>query len=991
MAPFLGRCMAAMLATVLLGNISLPWSISGAYGLSGNTSNQSPNQTANRAVNSQGKTDTETISTTVSLGENFGQNTLVTGDPTALTGRSTPSLEVATSPLPPKIPQTPPAETASNLTQNVRKTVLSNGLTILTKEVKTAPVVSVQIWYRVGSRDEVPGITGISHQLEHLMFKGTKQRPIQFGRLLSALGSSSNAFTSYDMTAYFGTVGSDKLNAMLELEADRMVNTLAGEAQLKSERTVVLSELDGGNNNPGTRLYRAVMGAAFAGNSYGWPVIGYRSDVENYTAAEVQAYYQKFYRPDNATLVIVGNFDTDSTLAKVQNTFGKIQAPPKPDSIKPQGKKPAPPQPIKDRPIVLKEPGSVAFLQMVYPNLPKAGHPDNPALEVMDMILTTGRSSRVYQSLVESGIASSAGGDVSNFIGAGWYMLSGTPAAGRTNAELEKLLLAEVTKIQTQPVTAAELERAKVNLRSTYILSNRDISSQASQLGYNQTVQGDYRYSDAYLKSVSQVTAADVQRVAKTYLLPEKRVTGFFEPTVITQGGSTSNTTPNHGDAFRPSEPVDPAEVAKYLPQDALAEAKPLPSSRLPEKTTLDNGITLLLLPDSSSPSVSLSGHLKAGSVFDSFAKSGLAGLTAQNVTNGTKGKTALELAQNLENRGVRLSLGAGRENVSISGVALSQELPLMVEHLADLLQNATFPNQEFEVSRRRNLVSLKNELDSPGALARRVFQSTLYPKEHPFASLRTKESLTAIQRQDLIDFYRKYYRPDTLTLAITGDFDPNQLKALLNKTLGKWKGTGPKPDLKLVNAPTPAKLTQLEKPLPGKTQAVTLMGIPSINRLDKRFYAALVLNQVIGGDTLSSRLGAEIRDRKGLTYGIYSTFSMSKSVGNFVVQMQTSGKDTKRAVEATLELLRDVQKNGITANELAFAKRSLINSFPVELAEPDSILESAMSDELYGLPKGDFYQFPQRVRSVTLADVNQAAKELIKPDQFLVVSVVPQ
>ena len=974
MAPFLGRCMAAMLATVLLSNISLPWGMSGAYGLGAMLPKQE------RPVSQR------------NAGNNSDYTASLAKDSLGSDDVATPSLEISKSRRPRK-PQKPsqPTAAATNFTQNVRKTVLANGLTVLTKEVKTAPVVSVQVWYRVGSRDEVPGITGISHQLEHLMFKGTKERPIQFGRLLSALGSSSNAFTSSDMTAYFGTVGSDKLNAMLELESDRMVNTLAGEEQLKSERTVVLSELDGGNNNPGTRLYRAVMGAAFAGNSYGWPVIGYRQDVENYSVAEVQAYYQTFYRPENATLVIVGNFDTDSTLDKVRDTFGKIQAPPKPQSIAPQGNKPKPPEPIKDRPIVLREPGSVAFLQMVYPNLPKAGHADNPALEVMDMILTTGRSSRVYQSLVEPGIASSAGGDVTNSIGAGWYMLSATPAQGKSTAELEKLLLAEVTKIQTKPVTAEELERAKVNLRATYILSNRDINSQASQLGYNQTVQGDYRYSDSYLKAVGQVTAGDVQRVAKTYLLPEKRVVGFFEPTVITGSGSTSNTGPNHSEAFRPGTPVDPAEVAKYLPQDALAEAKPLPSSRLPEKTVLDNGITLLLLPETSSPSVSLSGHLKAGSSFDKPAKSGLAGLTAQNISNGTKDKTALELAQNLENRGVKLYLGAGREDVTISGVALSQELPLMVEHLADLLQNATFPEPEFAVSRRRNLIGLQSELDSPSALARRIFQSTLYPKEHPFASMRTKESLTAIKRQDLINFYRQYYRPDTLTLAITGDFDPDKLKALLNKTLGTWRGNGPKPQLNLANAPTPAKLTQVEKPLSGKTQAVTIMGVPSINRLDKRFYAALVLNQVIGGDTLSSRLGSEIRDRKGLTYGIYSSFAVSKSVGTFVVQMQTNGKDTKRAVEETLALLRDVQKNGITAGELAFAKRSLINSFPVELAEPDSILEAAMSDELYGLPKGDFYQFPQRVRSVTLAEVNQAAKELIKPDQFLVVSVVPQ
>ena len=178
------------------------------------------------------------------------------------------------------------------LTGNVVKTILENGLTVLTKEVNTAPVVTVQVWYRVGSQNEQMGITGISHQLEHLMFKGTKARPIQFGRLFSALGSDSNAFTSYDMTAYFGTTGSDKLDAMLRLEADRMVNTVAGEKELKSERTVVLSELDGGNNSPGTRLYRQVMLAAYPNSSYGWPVIGYRPDVENYTVEDIQNYYQ---------------------------------------------------------------------------------------------------------------------------------------------------------------------------------------------------------------------------------------------------------------------------------------------------------------------------------------------------------------------------------------------------------------------------------------------------------------------------------------------------------------------------------------------------------------------------------------------------------------------------------------------------------------------------------------------------------------------------
>jgi zinc protease len=226
-----------------------------------------------------------------------------------------------------QVPSALAGQSLPSLTDGVVKTVLDNGLVVLTKEVRTAPVATVQVWYRVGSRNERPGITGISHQLEHLLFKGTQSRPIQFGRLFSALGSNSNAFTSYDMTAYYGTVGSNKVEALLELEADRMVNTRAGKEELESERTVVLSELDGGNNNPATRLYKALTRKAFRGSRYQWSVIGDRHDVETFTAEDVQQYYRQYYRPDNAVLVVVGDFDTKQLLPKIRRIFGSIPQP----------------------------------------------------------------------------------------------------------------------------------------------------------------------------------------------------------------------------------------------------------------------------------------------------------------------------------------------------------------------------------------------------------------------------------------------------------------------------------------------------------------------------------------------------------------------------------------------------------------------------------------------------------------------------------------
>ena len=882
------------------------------------------------------------------------------------------------------------------LTGNVVKTILENGLTVLTKEVNTAPVVTVQVWYRVGSQNEQMGITGISHQLEHLMFKGTKARPIQFGRLFSALGSDSNAFTSYDMTAYFGTTGSDKLDAMLRLEADRMVNTVAGEKELKSERTVVLSELDGGNNSPGTRLYRQVMLAAYPNSSYGWPVIGYRPDVENYTVEDIQNYYQTFYRPDNATLVIVGNFNTEDTLKKVREIYGAIAAPVKPEVlIKPeiqQGKPKPPAAKSAQEPIRLQEPGSVPFLQAVYPDLPNVDGADVAAIDVMDNILTSGRSSRLYQALVETGLASSASGSSSTMIGTGWYFMNATPTAGKSLEELDRLLLAEIEKLQTQPVTTQELERAKTSMQASYILGNRDVNSQAIQIGYNQTVAKDYRYSDRYFKAVNKVSSADVKRVAKKYLQRDRRVVGYFEPSVITAGASTTPTNAHSSEAFKPSSPVDPSEVAKYLPKSALSGNAGIPPAVNPDKFTLSNGLKVLLLSDRSTPTVRLVGEINAGAGFDPAIKAGLSGLTAQNITNGTTTKDALTLASQLENRGASLGFLPSRESVGITGVSMSKDLPIVIDQLADLLQNATFPAKEFELNLQRNLLAFKSEMDNPSSLVRRIFQSTLYPKGHPFQVMRTEETLKSLKREDLAEFYKTYYRPDNTIITLMGDFEPATVRALLEEKLGKWQATGKAPKYKFPKVSNLASTNEKQISLAGKTQAVTILGHPSISRSDPQYYPALLLNQVLGGDTLASRLGTEIRDRLGLTYGIYSYFQAGRPPqGAFIIQMQTNGKDTQKAIAATVALLRDVRDKGITQAEFDVAKKSLTNSFSTDFANPDSVASSLLSDEIYGLPVGDFYKFPQRIQSVTLEQVNRAAKELLQPDNLLIVSVVPK
>jgi zinc protease len=882
------------------------------------------------------------------------------------------------------IPTSRSSSAATTLTANVKKTVLANGLTVLTKEVKSAPVVTVQVWYKIGSKDEAPGVNGIAHALEHMLFKGTKERPIQFGRLFSALGSNFNATTSYDRTEYHGTVEKNKLTSMLTLEADRMQNATIDNQKLTGEKRVVISELQGRENSPSYRLARAVRRAALPDSPYGLTVGGTKADVEKFTVEQVRSYYDAYYAPNNATLVVVGDFNTADLLAKVRATFGKV--PRRDVKVTPPAQTPtAAPQ----RRITLNEPGSTQLVMAMYP-APNIAHPDVPALDVMNQILTQGRTARMYRSIVETGIVTSLSGGAANLKAGGWYELSAVVDVGKDLTKVEAALQREIAKIQATAPTPAEVARAQAQLKAVYLLGNRSIDAQARQLGSDITTTGDYQFTDKYLAGVARVTAADIQRVAKTYLTTDRQTIGFFQPTqVIAKGadaaaGKEGKTAEN----YNPGTPTDPRELAKYLPpldRDPSSQAQ-----ALPQVVKLKNGLRVFLLPDRSTPTVTLSGNILAGAEYDPANKAGIAGLTANNLMNGTTTKTELDISTALENRGAGLGFAASREGVGIGGSSLSQDLPILLATLGDVLQNANFPAKKVELSRQRALTALKLELDNPSSLARRKFQQTVYPQNHPFATFPTAETLASLQATDLQAFYRQHYLPSNTMLALVGDFKVAEVKRLLNNTLGKWNTTAKPVKLEYPTPKLPDRLVTLNPTLPGKTQSITILGNQAIDRQDPRFYAALVLNQILGGDTLSSRLGTEIRDRLGLTYGITSSFAAGKRQGTFIISMQTAPEDAQTATQSTIALLKDLQTKGVASAEVDNAKRTIASKYAVNLASPDAIAGTTLSNAVYGLNPKEISEFPQKITAVTLAQVNKVAKELIQTDRSIVITVGP-
>jgi zinc protease len=882
-----------------------------------------------------------------------------------------------------------PADQPMNtLTRGVQKTVLANGLTVLTKEIHTAPVVSVQVWYRVGSRNETQGLNGISHQLEHLLFKGTQSRPIQFGRLFSALGSASNAFTSYDMTAYFGTVSSDKLEALLVLEADRMRHSLINEEQLETEKRVVISELQGYDNSPEYRLSEVVMRQAFPGRAYGLPVGGTKTDVERFTLSQVRNYYDTFYRPDNAVLTVTGDFEPDVLQSIIEKTFGAIasQPPSIPVENLPPSQENLAPRDRPTTPIQLQQPGSASLIESVYP-IPDVQHPDVPVLDVLDAVLSVGRNSRFFQTLIEPGLASQVSSYSAALMEPGWYNISASLIPEQAIADVDRILLKTIEDIQKTLISDEELERAKQQLMTHFIMSNREIDSQASQLAYSEIVTGDYKYSDRYLANIQQVSAADVQRVAQTYLNAEQRTVGYFEPTQFDEDAEMGNVSAQQTvENFTPSEPVDPAEVAQYLP--SFSAVKGSTTQALPQTFTLPNGLQILMLSDPSSPTVTLNGNIQAGNGFDLLTKPGVASLTAETIMGGTQTNDALALAKRLEDRGAGLDFSAFREGVEVEGHALAMDLPLLLQTLAEVLQQAVFPESELELSRKQIISSLHMELDDPARLGRRTLQQKLYPPNHPFHVFPTIETMQAITQADVLAFYQQRYTPKHTVLALVGDFEIVKVQALIQTHFGDWDAPAIESALPTPTVALPSTTHQIQVPLPGKSQSITYMGYPGIERRDRRYHAAIVLNQILGGDTLSSRLGTEIRDRQGLTYGIYSYFAAGQIAGPFIIEMQTAPEDTEQAVDSTLKLLQNLRQSGISEAELNAAKRSITNSYPVELANPDAVVHRMLMNAVDGYGTEEIRDFPSKIEAVTMKQIDQVIQELILPDQMLIVTV---
>ncbi|MFQ3549144.1 MAG: pitrilysin family protein [Armatimonadota bacterium] len=849
---------------------------------------------------------------------------------------------------------------------------LDNGLTVLMKQSSSAPVFTAQIWFKVGSRNEHTGITGISHFLEHMLFNSSKNyKKGEISKRVRALGGIDNAATSFDYTYYWVLLSKEHLDFALESLAERVGGALLLEDEIETERTVILSELEGKENSPDTVLFQALASTAFRAHPYSWPVIGWRSDIEKISKADLDKYYKTYYSPANAILVLVGDIDIDSAWELVKKHFADIPAGdniPEVRTIEPQQ--------IGAREVIVNRPGETERVILGF-KAPPIDNPDSYPLMVLDQILSGGRSSRFHQAIVEKGLAISAWTSYFSTKDGFLFMIGATPKQRVNLVDVEKALWEQIEEIKYNPPTEDELQRAINQYEAYLIYENDSVSDQGKSLGYFNSV-NSWNYINTLIPAIKSVKPVHIQLAAQKYLTNQTLTTARFIPSELIS------------DSREKIFSVDKISVSK---EDSIKPQKKIESYQV-FRATLDNGIKLIVQQNPSNPTIAITASIKAGSIFDPAYKSGTASLTADNLKRGTIERSSLSIANEIDNLGAEISFSANIESLSINAKCLSRDIDKIIELMADQLINPIFDKDEFSKSKSEIISKLKRAKESPSAMAERAFNGAIFPFGHPYHELNVDDSIKNIQNiesEDIKYFHNKYYKPNNMIITIVGDISGKEAEELIKKHFGKWKDKPEKIDINIETI-TKSKSQKIIKYIPGSIENVVLFGFPlGVKRSDPDFYKIRIANQILGGGgSLSSILGIELREERGLVYGVWSSFDATLGAGAWKISLGVSNQNTDNAVAVLQETLKSFSENGVTEEQFRQAKDFLIGVFPIALETNEGIANALHNAEFYGLGDNYILQYRDLIKAVTLDEVNEAIKKYFNPKDSVIVIAGP-
>lgn len=861
---------------------------------------------------------------------------------------------------------------------------LPNGLRVVMHVDKSTPIVAVNLWYHVGSKNEVVGRTGFAHLFEHMMFQGSKSYDDDYFKPLQEVGANINGSTNPDRTNYYEVVPSNFLELALFMEAGRMGGLTEAMTQdkLDNQRDVVKNERrQSYDNQPyGTAIEKIFAQMFPPGHPYNWTTIGSLDDLTAASMDDVKAFFRQYYVPNNTSLVIAGDFDPKQARGWVEKYFGPI----------PKGTtpivRPNPESPRLDGEVRKTFEDSVQLprIYMAWDGT-RFYSADEPALDILSNILSAGRGSRLQSNLVYGKqIAQNAGANTFSLEADGMFIIQATAKQGKSLEEIEKEINNEIERIKAEPPSAEEMTRALNVIESGTVFGLQGILRKADQMNNYITYVGKPDYFQTDLERYRKVTAADVQKAAQTYLTRNRFVMSFVPRKE--KAASMGNTGANRPTSVPAKKAGEKKDFSSVLPKGGPDPKFALPSFT---KQKLSNGLDVWFVKHSELPIVSLNLVINSGATADPLDRAGLASFTASLLDRGTKTRSAVEIANRRQELGVQMGTMPGWDSASISLLSLTKNLDGALDLYADVITNPTFPAEELETSRKLALGTLLQRKDNANAIALAAYPQLLYGKGHPYGKTSTGDeaSVKAISRAEIEKFYTTYYRPNNATLIVVGDTDPKTLMPKLEKALGGWKAG----DVPQMAAPADVAFGKpgiylIDKP--GAAQSVLTIGQVGVARNNPDYFPLVVMNQILGGQ-FSARVNMNLREDKGYTYGARTGWSFRRGAGPFDASAQVQTAVTKESVVEFMKELNGIRGAiPVTPAELDYNKQSLIRRYPAGFESVQQISNQLANLVIYGLPDSYFNEYIQKIQAVTIDDINRVANKYLTPDKMAILIV---
>ncbi len=847
---------------------------------------------------------------------------------------------------------------------DIMKFELKNGLSVVLKENHQAKVVAFQMWVRVGSADETDEISGISHVYEHMLFKGTKKRGVgQIAGEVEAAGGDINAFTSLDQTVYHITMASEFFDTGLDIIADAIQFSSFDPVELEKEQEVIVEEIKRGLDMPGRKLNNKFFKTAYQVHSYRRPVIGTPETVRSLTRDKILQYFRQWYRPNNMTLVIVGDFDTDDALSKIKELYKDF----KPGEIaKPD--RPKEPEQKEFRFSLIKDDVSEIHMNFGY-HIPSVRDKDNFALDVMSLLVGQGESSRLYANIkAKKSLAHSIYAYAFTPKEPGILMIGTMFNQENTNA-LTTETIKEMERLKYELVDEEEIDKAKLILESDFIYEKETVQGQARKLGYFSTSLNDHLYEEKYLKGIQAVTAQDIIRVANKYI----DITNLSVTMLAPEKAK------NVPDKAKLLELVTSgANMAKE--QYASDTGSGYDTTGEVNRIVIDNGITILVKENHANPTVALRTIFLGGVRYEDESNFGINNFISGMLTKGTKKRSAAQIVKEIESMAASLDGYSGKNSIGVAGEFLTKYLYKAFEITADMTLNPLFGEEEVEKRKKHVIASIKRQEDELTSLVFNLFRDTLYKKSpYRFNTLGKKENVEAFTSEGLARYYHSVAAPENLVISVVGDVNTAEIVALVKKYFGGMeKGKFKAPEVPLETPPEKIRKAVINK---DKEQIHVALGFLGVTVRDDDRIALEVLSTILSRQ--GGRLFIELRDKQSLAYSVTSFSQEGYDPGFFLVYIASSPEKKEQAIEGILKELEKVVNEKIPEDELDMAKNYLIGNHEINMQRNSAQAANIGFNEIYGLGYDAYKKYAERIHAVTPEDAARVAKKYIKLDSY--------